>query len=245
MKSRKIKDLIAENKQLKIKEIIIKHAELFLYGRDKNAKTNSWSWVADIRKRLRKQRHTHSFASSFEEQYELLQEFNSVNGEPFIPRIQDEITTFNKCPLLCFLDAIDEGSYPSPELLLSIADGFKIYLSSEGKISLEEAFFDLPKKGVGNYSASLALKKKYEKFHNAYWLERSLKKQQPSLTLFAEKYFNGDHFIAQTVKQYEISNNIKPKKDNLIDLDIDSFLRGYRRWRKEVEQKNTSDEKTL
>lgn len=52
-----------------------------------------------------------------------------------------------------FINCLDVGYYPRPEVMLAINDCFKHYLSFEGKLSLDEVFFNKPKKGVGNKAA--------------------------------------------------------------------------------------------
>lgn len=48
---------------------------------------------------------------------------------------------------------VEMGFYPPPELLLGLHDTWHRYLEAQGKLSMEEAFFGSPRKGLGNYAA--------------------------------------------------------------------------------------------
>jgi hypothetical protein len=56
----------------------------------------------------------------------------------------------------CALDAvmycIKDGSYPPPEILLALEEGWIEYLRAKGTVSLEEALIGRPKRRAGNYA---------------------------------------------------------------------------------------------
>ena len=56
-------------------------------------------------------------------------------------------------PLSALFYFIEMGFYPPPELLLGIADTWQRYMRGGGALTLEDAFFGPPRKGIGNHAA--------------------------------------------------------------------------------------------
>jgi hypothetical protein len=56
-------------------------------------------------------------------------------------------------PLLAMSLYLEYGAYPPPAVMLWVRDQLEQYLSAQGKLSLEEAFFGKPKRRAGNFAA--------------------------------------------------------------------------------------------
>lgn len=116
-------------------------------------------------------------------------------------------------------------SYPPPEVLMAIEDAFAVYFRAEGRLSLEEVFFGPVKKGVGNYAARKAAENQdYATFD--HYVE-SFPYRYPELKgasqiAMLEKFFEHKRLISKNFEDSEADMNI----------DLDSFMKGYRRWRK-------------
>ncbi|MEW4534777.1 hypothetical protein [Vibrio paracholerae] len=62
-------------------------------------------------------------------------------------------TTFGNDLLGALTFCLEAGIYPPPQLLLSIAENYEIYMASKGELSLEEVFYGRPERSSGNYSS--------------------------------------------------------------------------------------------
>jgi hypothetical protein len=126
-------------------------------------------------------------------------------------------------PMLNFLSSVDAGYYPSPDVLVAISKCFSSYLDAQGDKSLDEAFFGQihgKRKSYAHKFSTEGWSSEYVLFHKWFELENTLPKEkvygkpEPRVPLpkekAAEKFLN-DNF---------------PDKD----VDVDSFLRSYRRW---------------
>jgi hypothetical protein len=226
-----------------IKETIISHCSKHsLYNEDKHANTDSWEWSNSIQSRLINDSSAeYPWAESLEDEWKVLSEYQTFNNLPIFPR--ESFQKSHKTPLKAFLTQMENGFYPPPEILLTIADSFNIYFMSEGEVGLEEAFFGLPKKGIGNYSARLSAFDKYKKFYVAYRLRLLFKdKKKISLTKFAEDYFyNKINPIFEGLQDSDGSELIIYNENHNEGIDIDNFLRGFRRWRKALKKSQKED----
>ena len=120
-------------------------------------------------------------------------------------------------PIFDFLSQIESGSFPPPEYLLSIAHCFELYLEHEGKLSLEDVFFGKPRKGKGNKAAQKSWDRLFQSFHNdlVFNLGDKEYKNLPERT---------EEWIYQWKSiHYQLNDG---------EMDVDSFLRSYRRWKK-------------
>ena len=95
----------------------------------------------------------------------------------------------------------------------------------KGKISLETVFFGQAKKRAGNYAARINLDSLYMKFYRDIQVSNMFNGKM-SMTKFAENYFTNKYFC--TLGGY-IKGSTNPDLDEAIE--IDNFLRGYRRWK--------------
>lgn len=123
------------------------------------------------------------------------------------------------------------GRIPTPELLLSIAKSFLLYFEADGDLSLEQVFFGTPKRKSGIYANRALRENRYLVFHDTVLRTRGLYsaagKEQPSIESLAETFIESDHlFFCDEEDEIE---------ETLPEIDIDSFLRGYRRWKKNRE----------
>jgi hypothetical protein len=130
---------------------------------------------------------------------------------------EDRHRTSFKSPLESFSYNVDLGFYPPPEILLCLQSCFQIYFNSKGTKSLDEIFFGAPHKKLSSPSYLQANRSKYFTFKFFFenvdsCLDIDLKGK--SLVERAEAYLNSS---------FSEENNDDPE----------TFLRGYRRWRKE------------
>lgn len=130
-------------------------------------------------------------------------------------------------PLGSFTYYVDFGFYPPPEIMLALCKCFERYERAEGDLSLDEAFFGHKHKKRKSLAYKEGKKQKYFVFHSlwASGMRRRVDGDLNSLEKLAEDYL-GSVFA---VRDWED------------DMDVDSFLRGYRRWVKEM--KSYSNEK--
>jgi hypothetical protein len=254
-KNSKLLDLLldSDDKKYSKKDLIIKFKQIFLFNtNENNAKTNSWDWVKNIRERLKTNTSDYPWKDSLEAQWKTISkhhQWDKENGwyshkvkDQHIPAdiIRMRELEEDGCPVQHFLKMMENGFYPPPEVLLTIADSFKIYFTGEGDISLEEAFFGDITKGVGNYAARANRGEDYSRFHRSYLGYGKSHDNKLSLTKFAEKYFNGEYFN-------EVFGHLDLEKFGYLsgyydqEKDIDSYLRGYRRWRKALKEGRNTD----
>lgn len=130
----------------------------------------------------------------------------------------DEIIEDSKTPLDALSSLLEFGLIPPPEILLTLDEMHRTYKMSFGYISAEEAFFGKPIKGKGSYGLRrfFSKDKKYEHFD--FWRKiPRIKEQDLSLVEQAEMFLSDP----KVLERHESYKNI----------DLDSFLRQYRRWR--------------
>ena len=137
-------------------------------------------------------------------------------GEPLVSRAE----LLDDLPFVGFVSLVSQGFYPPPEVMLSLEMCFAKYLASGGDISLDEAFFGRPHKKYESYAFHRKHIWKFAAFHNLYVIieKAHLEKagqSKISLESLAEQYLK-DHFGSV---------------DNA-GIDIEAFLRDYRRWKK-------------
>lgn len=166
--------------------------------------------------------------SSFDELWVVIQ--SKINNQAGYEWINRETFSDYK-PTEILTTCVEKSHYPPPEVLIAISDCFLAYFISAGKLSLEEAFFGAPKKGVGNYAARKWMESQYKNFDTlqeaAHEIARGKGSKTPSLTEIAE-----NHFREMEVRCNELNKNPPQPFDQPYESpDIDSFLRGYRRWK--------------
>jgi len=127
-------------------------------------------------------------------------------------------------PLEIFLRLVKRGHYPPPELLLSVTKAIDLYFIANGKLSLEEVFFDPPPSArQGNYSKRSV--KRFQEFSYLDFHELVMDSKEastPDRTLV-----NIEELALSFLHLYS-----EDKTDELPEDNLESFLRGYRRWRR-------------
>jgi hypothetical protein len=123
-------------------------------------------------------------------------------------------------PFNAFRYFIDSGIYPPPEVLLAIDECLNLYMDLGGKIELEEVFFGTKKSGVGNYSAR-------QKNDEVY--------KEMLITIALNKVSDSNNSLAEIAEELINSNNL--------NNDVDSFLRGFRRYLKRRNLKMVKNDK--
>jgi hypothetical protein len=107
-------------------------------------------------------------------------------------------------PISAFSYYVEMGKYPPPEIMIEIMWGFNTYLESKGDISLDQAFLGIT--------------------HSKY---KSLSFTQQSALKYAEFdrfVYNGDFNSLDEAAELFLSKISD-------EIDQDSFLRDYRRWK--------------
>ncbi len=139
--------------------------------------------------------------------------FNWRESANDVPNYRD-LTTVH-----AFIRMVFSGDYPTPELLLSLAKSFDLYFTAAGELSLEEVFFGPPKQRAGNFAGRSVQEHRYLVFHDIVRRE-GWEPPERKLTMnkLAEKFLTYEHM---------------DDDGNVGHFDVDTFLRGYRRWRKD------------
>lgn len=104
-----------------------------------------WAVVAEERARLANSAN-YPVLNGLEESWRVLDAF--YGG--IIKRAGDDRVA--DTPLEALLFHVEMGFYPPPELLLALARAYDVYRYSNGKVSLEEAFFGPPRRKAGNHA---------------------------------------------------------------------------------------------
>jgi hypothetical protein len=152
--------------------------------------------------KMLKESKNHPVLEGLEESWDLLSNHYNTPMEGVIDRNDIAQNT----PLDAFRYMIEAGYYPPPEVLLALNDCFDMYMALRGKVELEQIFFGEKKRGIGNHAARTYKDKAYKH-------------------LWAELMVNRAY---EQKSQVEIAESVI----DLFELkdDVDSFLRGYRRY---------------
>lgn len=199
----------------------------------KDLKPNTWEWVESIRAELKTDTDNYPWRSASENLWEHV---TDIQNDEFLNIERADRRGEN--PLEYLDEALEIPRYPPVEVLATISEAFQIYLAARGSLSLEDVFFGPVKKGVGNYSARKARNKIYLDFQMFLQIKNvsCFRRDLPKLSIeeVAIDYINGGIealFIDKTDEENEY-------------VDPDSFLRGFRRWKKaneDVFRKDGSD----
>lgn len=213
----------------KEKATLIKALTQLKRRKELDAQPNTWEWVEDIRNEILTDTENYPWRSACEELWKFVSDFQNdmtLNVE------RNEKS--GNYPIESLSNWLEIPRYPPIEVLAAISEAFDIYMLAGGDLSLEDVFFGPTKKGVGNYSARKAREEPYRMFHMYLSMDRlksNHKGEKPrDLENFATEYLasRGSYFAAQVLE-------IEPDYDNA--KDPESFLRGYRRWKKDVASK--------
>lgn len=191
-----------------------------------SAHPNTWEWAEDIRKETLTDTDNYPWRSACEE---LWSRVTDIQDDEYLNIERSE--TSGDHPIEALSHWLEIPRYPPIEVLMAISDAFDIYMDASGALTLEDVFFGPTKKGVGNYAARKARDDVFRNFHmyismEALSTKRNNEKPGDMETLASEYLAYGKNpFAAKALK-------MEPNYDN--GQDPDSFLRGYRRWKKEI-----------
>jgi len=121
----------------------------------------------------------------------------------------------------------DYDLYPPPEILRAMVEAFDTYFAAKGQLSLEEVFFGKTKKGIGNYAA----RRNSEVgggLYGIFNIYKIMEAKDKTLSEAAESYLERE-------KMLHVALGIP------FDMDVDTFLRGLRRWSKKMEEKRSQN----
>ena len=133
-------------------------------------------------------------------------------------RVNDD----GSCVLDRLRDSISLGDYPPPEYLILIVYAYEKYLNAEGDLSLDEALFGEPHSKRGSYAYKIR-GNDFDTFHALYTYKME---QLPGIedTFASIKELRSSGLVdAATIFLEQILQDF--------ELDVESFLRGYRRWK--------------
>lgn len=187
--------------------------------------------VAEIRDTLTTNTNDYPWREAFEE---IWGELSDMQGEYYqhIDMVEREYDS--KRDLVDTLDfALDMPRFPAPEVLLAINEAFRVYMAAGGALELEDVFFGPSKKGVGNYAARKRKEKQYGdfdffvRFGSISMSKEDMEKhRETSLESKAIEYLAHGQ-MNPTIAQHL---NIEPNYHEIPDPE--SYLRGYRRWKR-------------
>jgi len=165
-------------------------------------------------------------------------------GEDIFPR-EYYVEGFDSALESLLHTTIDVDILPPPEIISIIANQFKYYMQKGGDITLEEAFFG-SSKGKGSYSyrkhhenelyfsfkTSLSIAKaKNSQIRAKEYLELG-KEITPkiSLTKHLENLIGTPEYVVDDGKEIQINRFYGLEEG--VNFNAESFLRGFRRWKK-------------
>lgn len=202
--------------------------ELFMSIHKSKVLPHSWDRVDEIREELQTDTANYPWREAAEELWKGVS-YAQMDDELQISRDDRRADS----PLEALCSGLEIPRYPPIEVLVSIKEAFYTYLSAEGKLSLEDVFFGPHKKGVGNYSARMAKVNSYKRFHfyvgfGDFTADKAELEAHRNLSLESKAI----EFLAHKRMSPAIAKNCKvePDYDNIPDPE--SYLRGYRRWKK-------------
>lgn len=140
---------------------------------------------------------------------------------PYTKMEQDREAKYEN-PFFLFMSFVKGGVYPPPEIMLSLLQCFRLYMDCGGEKSLDEIFFGKPHKKKSSKAFEWHQIDKYIVFGINFHSKNippgtDLNLKGKSLVERAEIY-------------------LKWNNKNDTETDPESFLRGYRRWRKTVKK---------
>jgi hypothetical protein len=209
-------------------DIIQLYGSLFAKGNPNATKPNTWARVREIRSELTTDTENYPWRSSAEELWEFVSHFQ--NDELFGFERESE---HGDNPLSSLNDCIEVPRYPPFEVIVAIAEAFNIYIAAQGKLTLEDAFFGPTKRGVGNYAArAFSDEKRYKDFHR-FVSDNGYLKSLKGDTSDKRMNLEDKALIFLQHKCSTINMRLGGQlSDNNEHSDPETFLRGYRRWKK-------------
>lgn len=128
-------------------------------------------------------------------------------------------------PISSFEYYLDLGFYPPPEIMMVLGDALRLYFAGAGQFSLDEILFGEKHKKTSSFAY-----KKYKKFRYQFF--------DIHVNLSRRKEGNSDQSLeAVMLKVLEETNPVTMAMLGFDpDVDIDTFLRGYRRWKQDIKK---------
>tara|TARA_B110000879_G_C11064574_1_gene468080 strand:+ start:117 stop:1019 length:903 start_codon:yes stop_codon:yes gene_type:complete len=165
---------------------------------------------------------------------QLKSDWNKIPQEDFQSHISATLPNTNYTNTAeMFVGELNSGRIPPLEVLVSIAKCFSLYFEAEGDLNLESVFFGKPIKKKGNYARRRYRDSLFANFHDLYKRDTRLRE---SLNNNDKNHYKlaMEEFSANFLLNTDISNALTDKDINEASEDwdkVDTFLRGYRRWK--------------
>ena len=136
-------------------------------------------------------------------------------------------------PFEAFRNVVEIGVTPPPALIYLIDELYKTYVLTMGHNSWEEICFGKPVKGVGIYAARAFSSKDRDMKGFHQWVDKHRKNgDESSLIVLAESFFENKTKSKEFFSDLAEAKGRESNTDASSEIDIDSFLRKYRRWKK-------------
>lgn len=128
-------------------------------------------------------------------------------------------------PVSSFEYYLDLGFYPPPEIMMVLGDALRLYFAGAGQFSLDEVLFGDKHKKTSSFAY-----KKYKKFKYQFF---------DTHVNFSRRKEDGSNQSLEAVmlKVLEETNSVTMAMLRFDpEVDIDAFLRGYRRWKQDIKE---------
>jgi len=176
---------------------------------------NSWEYAGQFRISLEKQRSSDKspveVALTLKSPYDEIPE--TIDGQDCEEHL-DGIEESLQSPVQAFIHYATTGTSPPSYITIAIAQGFKRYLDAEGSLELEEVFFGKTRRSQGNYANRYQQDTNYKEFHEEVLGYVAI--------IYGKIFSSNTDSLTQNAENFLTRNNH--------DIDVDTFLRGYRRW---------------
>lgn len=128
-------------------------------------------------------------------------------------------------PISSFEYYLDLGFYPPPEIMMVLADALRLYFSGSGNLSLDEILFGEKHKKTSSFAY-----KKHKKFKYQFF----------KMHLDLNRRKEGNSNLSLEAAMLKVLEETNPATLAMLgfdpDVDIDTFLRGYRRWKQDIKE---------
>ncbi len=128
-------------------------------------------------------------------------------------------------PILSFDYYLDLGFYPPPEIMMVLGDALRFYFAGAGQFSLDEVLFGEKHKKTSSLAYKEHKKFKYQFFDTHVNFSRQKEgSSNPSLEAVMLKVLEQTNPLTMAMLGFDP------------EVDIDTFLRGYRRWKQDIKE---------
>lgn len=170
------------------------------------------NWVECVNKHIDRVLDENVFENCFNDQWKM--------NEDSFPLDQRKNPPFADNTLVDAFDCyLSLGVIPPPEILLALNEAFQTYFSAKGSLQIEDVLFGKPKRGVGNYAVRRSAEIGAGLYGN-FSIFKNIEAKDETLTQAAESFLKRENTIHKTIGIH-------------FEIDVDTFLRGYRRWKKD------------